>query len=146
MVDMWTFIFLKPIRLITTMWTLYILTLCYRSCYWYTEKDFLFLSGSRIPKRIFSSFQGPIFGFGYYDIISPDNLNIPFLPYRESGPKIDQLLFPIGNWKGWYFSEEIKCAISLGYKCHLITGGFKIKLRSNTEVLKRGGGSLRVPP
>ena len=31
-------------------------------------------------------------------------------------------MFPIGNWKGWYFSEELKYAQSQGYKIKVIKG------------------------
>ena len=32
------------------------------------------------------------------------------------------LLFPLGKWTGWYFSEEIKYARTLGYKCTFLQG------------------------
>jgi hypothetical protein len=51
-------------------------------------------------------------GFAYVKVETP-NLQIPFLPYRneEKG-----LLVPTGTWNGWYYSEEIKYAKTLGYK------------------------------
>ena len=92
------------------------------------------------------------FGFGFYSITSPATENTPFLPYRHKGDasfefitgegihtedslekllktlNIDHittpstLLFPLGKWSGWYFSEEIKYARTLGYTCTFIQG------------------------
>lgn len=32
------------------------------------------------------------------------------------------LSFPVGSWSGWYFSEEIRHAVTLGYKCQFKWG------------------------
>lgn len=71
-----------------------------------------------IPKLV-STFKefSKFFGFGSYNIIAPQNLKIPFLPYREKIDGANTLLFPVGQWTGWYFSEEIRYARKLGYKC-----------------------------
>ena len=37
---------------------------------------------------------------------------IPFLPFKTDYNTI----VPIGEWTGWYFSEELKHAKTLGYK------------------------------
>lgn len=47
---------------------------------------------------------------------SPENLCIPFLPYRGKS----KLLFPLGEWEGWYAHCELRKAISLGYKVRFI--------------------------
>lgn len=41
------------------------------------------------------------------------DLKIPYLPARlETG----SLIVPVGTWEGWYFSDELEYAMSLGYK------------------------------
>ncbi len=52
------------------------------------------------------------FGFVEVDVFC-DNLDIPFLTYYK---KDVGLISPIGMWRSVYFSEEIKYALSLGYK------------------------------
>jgi hypothetical protein len=51
-------------------------------------------------------------GFYQVDVVTPKNLYIPFLVYKEPSGK---LISPLGKFKGLYFSEEIKHAIKLGY-------------------------------
>ena len=46
------------------------------------------------------------FGFYYASIKTPLNLEIPVLPYKDNIK--EKILFPQGEWKGWYFSEELK--------------------------------------
>jgi len=43
----------------------------------------------------------------------------PFLPFRRDD-KI--LLFPIGTFEGVYFSEELKYAVTLGYRVYTLSG------------------------
>jgi hypothetical protein len=50
-------------------------------------------------------------GFGYFNLIAPDDLNIPILPV-----KLDKLYFPVGLIKGWYDFPTIKKALDLGYE------------------------------
>lgn len=52
--------------------------------------------------------------FGFVDITieSPSNIHIPILPYRFE----DSLYFPKGTFRGVHFSEEIKYALSCGYR------------------------------
>lgn len=52
--------------------------------------------------------------FGFIEVeVECDNLYIPFLTYKN---KFDSVISPIGKWIGVYFSEEIKYALTLGYK------------------------------
>jgi hypothetical protein len=58
------------------------------------------------------------FGFCLVEVQTPKNIIKPLLPYRYNGKTI----FPIGTWKGIYFSEELKALIKYGYKFRLING------------------------
>lgn len=62
-----------------------------------------------------------LFGFFYCKIDTNNAYNkyIGLLPYRT---KKHGLLFPLGSWEGWYFSEELKLAKQLGYKINIIKG------------------------
>ena len=61
-----------------------------------------------------------LFGFFYTEIISPQSLNIPILPYRTNDGGV---YCPTGSWFGWYFTEELKQACKLyGYKVNLLYG------------------------
>lgn len=59
------------------------------------------------------------FGFAFAEITTPDDLLRPLLPYRTEEGKT---IFPIGTWKGTYFSEELKAVVKFGYKVKLING------------------------
>ena len=49
------------------------------------------------------------FGFFEVEIIAPGNMNKPFLQTRVKNSKgVWITLSPLGTWKGWYFSEELK--------------------------------------
>ena len=48
-------------------------------------------------------------------VVTPKDMKIPFLPYRYGA----KLLFPIGDFAGWYSHVELRKAISLGYKITL---------------------------
>lgn len=54
-----------------------------------------------------------LFGFFNCKIVAPkcDSL-VQFLPYKHE----KRTITPVGSWSGWYFSEEVKKAISLGYQ------------------------------
>lgn len=59
-----------------------------------------------------------LFGF-YYCKITCNKGYIGLLPYRsENG----SLKFPLGQWYGWYFSEELKLAKENGYKIEVLKG------------------------
>src|SRR5690606_2898215 len=57
-----------------------------------------------------------IFGICYAKIIIPPNGD-PILPKRL---KTGEIIYPRGEWEGWYFSEELKNAIKFGAKIELI--------------------------
>lgn len=62
-----------------------------------------------------------IFGFVKVKVTSPANIYIPVLPCRVKSKGGDyKLLFPVGSWTGWYFSEEVKLAVRYGYKVEVI--------------------------
>ena len=63
-----------------------------------------------------------IFGFIKVKVTSPDNLYVPVLPCKVKNPDgvSHKLIFPLGSWTGWYFSEEVKLAILYGYKVEVI--------------------------
>jgi hypothetical protein len=61
------------------------------------------------------------FGFAVAEITSPsaaDNIINPLIPYKFN----DKTIYPKGSWTGTYFSEELKAAVSYGYKVKLISG------------------------
>lgn len=58
------------------------------------------------------------FGFAYVEINCPLNMLRPVLPFHKDGKTI----YPVGNWEGVYFSEELKAVEKLGYKIKLIKG------------------------
>ena len=59
-----------------------------------------------------------LFGF-FYCKVESGNRYLGLLPYRTEK---NSLLFPVGSWEGWYFSEEIKFAAQHGYKIRIIKG------------------------
>jgi len=61
-----------------------------------------------------------IFGFVKVKVTTPDNLYIPILPCRVENEGSYKLIFPLGCWTGWYFSEEVKLAVKYGYKIEVL--------------------------
>lgn len=61
------------------------------------------------------------FGFFYVEVLSPER-QAPILPFRKKEKRDSGTVYPIGSWKGWYFSEEIKNAQIYGYKFKIIEG------------------------
>ena len=59
-----------------------------------------------------------IFGFLRVKVTAPKDLNIPLLQVRRNGKTIT----PLGTWTDWYFSEELKLALTLGYKFEVLEG------------------------
>lgn len=59
-----------------------------------------------------------LFGFFYCSIEAPLNGYLGLLPLRRKSG----LTFPLGKWKGWYFSEELKFAELNGYKIKVLKG------------------------
>lgn len=58
------------------------------------------------------------FGFIECIVTTPKDLKIGILPVRDEGKTI----FPLGTWKGTYFSEEIKECMKYGYEFKFIKG------------------------
>lgn len=59
------------------------------------------------------------FGFFKAKIIANPKLNIPILPVKHN----NTTLCPLGEWTGWYFSEELKEAKNkYGYKITILKG------------------------
>jgi hypothetical protein len=57
-----------------------------------------------------------IFGFAEARITTPNNLEIPLLPFKVE----NETLHPLGSWIGIYFTEELKEIAKQGYKIELI--------------------------
>lgn len=58
------------------------------------------------------------FGFAYVNISCPIDMLRPVLPYHKDGKTI----YPVGEWTGVYFSQELKAVEKLGYQIKLIKG------------------------
>jgi hypothetical protein len=58
------------------------------------------------------------FGYVNVKVKTPINIKIPLLPHLKDG----KLLTPIGEWEGWYFSEELKYCKKHGYEFEIIEG------------------------
>nr|BBH42976.1 DNA polymerase [Marophrys sp. SRT127] len=58
------------------------------------------------------------FGFVQAHITAPKDLKVPFLQAVVNNRTIN----PLGSWSGWYFSEELKLAVALGYQIETIDG------------------------
>jgi hypothetical protein len=58
------------------------------------------------------------FGFAEVEVTCPTNMLRPVLPFHMNGKTI----YPVGTWKGVYFSEELKAVVKLGYQIRLIRG------------------------
>ncbi|RUS31525.1 DNA polymerase type B, organellar and viral-domain-containing protein [Jimgerdemannia flammicorona] len=58
-----------------------------------------------------------LFGIVKANIVCPDDLYCPILPYRT---KKGGLICPTGSWTDWYFSEELKMAVSYGYTVEVV--------------------------
>lgn len=59
-----------------------------------------------------------LFGFYFCEINAPLDSYLSLLPKRNR----DGIYFPVGLWKGWYFSEQLKFAEINGYKIKVIKG------------------------
>jgi hypothetical protein len=75
-----------------------------------------------MPVRAPTYFEGNVnisnlFGFLYVEVNAPD-IFVPVLGLRKYGKSI----YPSGKWSGWYFSEEIKYAMTLGYTFKISKG------------------------
>lgn len=78
------------------------------SLYPYVMQNFDMPAGHPIWYRSFDGMDlSDMYGFIEALVRSPEGLNRPFLPYRSQSSNL--LLFPTGEFKGVYFSEELKC-------------------------------------
>jgi DNA polymerase type B, organellar and viral len=76
------------------------------------------------------------FGIVHCKIETPEYMDKPVLPFRGNDGII---YFPLGNWTGTYFSEELKEAVNLyGYKVEIISG-YKFERTSHifTDLVNR---------
>ena len=60
-----------------------------------------------------------MFGFIKAFVICPPDMQRPFLPFRQED---GTLIFPTGKLLGVYFSEELKYAVSIGYRVFPLSG------------------------
>ncbi|MFH7836407.1 MAG: DNA polymerase [Candidatus Aenigmatarchaeota archaeon] len=87
-------------------------------------------------------------GYYYCKIKSPNNLLIPVLPYRREDGR---LLFPLGEWKGYYYTPELQKAKEMGYEISVIKGVrfiktapiFKEFVEHYYKIKKQSAGSKR---
>jgi hypothetical protein len=62
------------------------------------------------------------FGFFEVKVTTPKNLKYPILPTRKKIDGVFKTIYPLGKWKGVYFSEEIYNAMKYGYKFEFLRG------------------------
>jgi len=61
-----------------------------------------------------------LFGYALVKVKAPSDLYIPVLPvYAKINEQI-KMICPTGEFKGYYFSEILKYAVSLGYEIEMI--------------------------
>jgi hypothetical protein len=56
------------------------------------------------------------FGFLKVRVKAPTNLHVPLLQTKLNG----RTVAPVGTWTGWYFTEELKLAVQLGYEIEVL--------------------------
>lgn len=61
---------------------------------------------------------GNLFGFCYCLVEAPKDSYLGLLPVKDKSG----LLFPVGKWYAWYFSEQLKFAEANGYKIRVVKG------------------------
>ena len=83
------------------------------SMYPYVMRNYKFPVGKpyKVDYTMGSDCRGKV-GIMKCKVYAPENLNVPFLPLHAPDGK---LLFPIGEWEGWYDFCEIEKALKLGY-------------------------------
>jgi len=59
-----------------------------------------------------------IFGFFYAEIVTNNDLMYPILQIHHNNRTVS----PLGSFKGWFFSEELKNSLKFGYEIHIIKG------------------------
>ena len=62
--------------------------------------------------------------FGFFEVIvkCPDNIKHPLLQKRHKINGQTRTISPIGEWKYWYFSEDLRNAAKLGYTFEVLRG------------------------
>jgi hypothetical protein len=58
------------------------------------------------------------FGFLKVKVTAPTDLNLPLLMTKLNG----RTVAAVGTWTGWYFTEELKLAATLGYEFEVLEG------------------------
>lgn len=72
------------------------------------------------PVLSFDKDLNSYFGIIHCKVITPEYLDKPVLPFRGDD---NTIYYPLGNWTGTYFSEELKNAVNkYGYKIEIIYG------------------------
>jgi DNA polymerase type B, organellar and viral len=79
-----------------------------------------------VPIGNMKAFEGDItkidpFAFGFFEveIFAPINLHVPVLQIHYKGRTIS----PVGNFRGWFLSEELRNAVDhFGYKIEILRG------------------------
>jgi hypothetical protein len=98
------------------------------SLYPYVMKEFYFPFPSNAieVKTLNTDLIHKYDGVGYFELIAPDFLDIPYLPV-----KLDKLLFPLGIIKGYYTFFDIRESLKIGYKIRSFGEGhyYKKKFR-----------------
>ena len=72
----------------------------------------------KFHKNMYNIKLESFFGFIEVEVLCPIDMKRPVLPYHLNGKTI----YPVGCWKGVYFSEELKAVEKLGYQFKLIKG------------------------
>ena len=74
----------------------------------------------KIHKDLTNFDLNDFFGFALAEIYCPNSIKNPVLPYKDE--MTGKTIYPRGNWRGVYFSEELKAVKALGYEIKLLTG------------------------
>jgi DNA polymerase type B, organellar and viral len=61
-------------------------------------------------------------GYFYVEVTCPDHIKHPTLPKRFDTGHGMRTIYPTGTRNDWYFSEELKNTLSLGYTYKVIKG------------------------
>ena len=67
-------------------------------------------------------YEPNLFGFFYYNIITPTYLDHPILQIHHKTNDGIRTLSPLGSFSGWFFSEELYNAPKYGYKFEVLRG------------------------
>jgi hypothetical protein len=78
--------------------------------------------GEPIHRSVGYDFPEDFFGFVNVKVTAPLHLRTPTLPHRFKGKSGQSTIYPVGTWQAWYFSEELKANLNLGYKYEIIEG------------------------